>query len=263
MGKFIEWLLEEPFKQTNPNAFIKGRDSSKRKAFLSNHTAQELTHHKLFSTNHGKAGYALDKSKDLQNVFNNSGKKGVGRNILNHAIHKGAKTLDAYDGFLPKLYAKHGFVETGRLKFNDEFAPKDWDYKKYGRPDIVFMAYKGGDRNTIEKREGKFARNPLKSQYHHSYDEAKRHQHFVAMNGDRQKPLMAKPVKLKEDMQNNIDLLVEQLPADAKAWVKGLNVNERVEINRLLRETGVDNFSRNWRDHKAELDELKNSFGRI
>ncbi|MCC6887244.1 MAG: hypothetical protein IT536_01695 [Hyphomicrobiales bacterium] len=29
------------------------------------------------------------------------------------------------------------------MKFNDAFAPPNWDYEKYGRPDVVFMAWCG------------------------------------------------------------------------------------------------------------------------
>jgi hypothetical protein len=252
-----------PFQRTSPQKFVAGRDTSKRKAFLSGNSAEDLKHHKTFTSHQGKAGYALDKHKDLQNVFNNSGKRGIGSQALTHAIKHGAKTLDAYDGHLPRLYAKHGFVETGRLKFNDEHAPKDWNYEKHGRPDVVFMAYKGGDRKNIESRQGKFAK-PQKSRYHNSYEEAKRHQHFVALSSDRQKPMMAKPKKVvKEDvdtMQNNVSMLIEQLPANAQAWIRSLRSDARSEMERVLTDTGVENFTKYWQEHKADLEEAENSF---
>ncbi|WP_143748752.1 hypothetical protein [Mesorhizobium sophorae] len=56
-----------------------------------------------------------------------------------------------------------------------------------------------------------------------------------------------------------IGLLVEQLPEDAKAWIGNLPLS-RAEIERLLKETGVENFEDHWREDKAELDDLENSF---
>jgi hypothetical protein len=66
--------------------------------------------------------------------------------LLNAAIANGGRRLDAFDTVLPELYSKRGFRVTGRVPFNNEFAPKGWDYDLYGkynngRPDIVFMVH--------------------------------------------------------------------------------------------------------------------------
>jgi hypothetical protein len=42
------------------------------------------------------------------------------------------------------IYRQFGFQETGRMKFNPEFA-HNWDASK-GAPDVVFMAWKGYPR---------------------------------------------------------------------------------------------------------------------
>ena len=128
---------------------------------------------KLFLANDGKTGYALDPDGDLQNLFNN-GPRGGGKAALDDAVKNGATTLDAFDGHLPALYSKHGFVPTGRMKFNDEYAPKGWDYAKYGRPDIVSMAYRGGDRATAAQRTGSYKPyDPTAGAYFTDYDLAK------------------------------------------------------------------------------------------
>ena len=54
--------------------------------------------------------------------------------------------LDCFDTVLPAIYAKSGFVAVARLKWNDDYAPDDWNYTTYsafngGRPDVVFMAH--------------------------------------------------------------------------------------------------------------------------
>ena len=57
------------------------------------------------------------------------------------------QTLDAFDetgrgpkNNLPRLYAQHGFKETGRMKFDPQYAPKEWNEATHGRPDVVMMA---------------------------------------------------------------------------------------------------------------------------
>lgn len=156
-----------------PEQFVAARDESARSAYLSNTPAEELAGNALYLSRDNKSGYALDPKTDLQNLFNN-GPPGGGHIALVHAIKNGASTLDAFDGHLPRYYTDHGFIPTGRLKFNDEFAPAGWDYDKDGRPDIVFMAYAGGDRKTIDERVGRFEPYvPGTGPYFADYDSAK------------------------------------------------------------------------------------------
>jgi hypothetical protein len=164
---------ERQMASATPEQFVAARNESERAAFLSDKSADELKNDKLSLSRDGHTGYALDPKNDLQNLFNN-GPKGGGKVALVDAIKNGAETLDAFDSFLPRLYAAHGFVVTGRIKFNDEFAPAGWDYAKDGRPDIVFMRYAGGDRETIEDRIGKFEPyDRSQGSYFTDYDSAK------------------------------------------------------------------------------------------
>lgn len=54
---------------------------------------------------------------------------GRGDALVADAIAHGALTLDCFDGYLPTLYARHGFVETDR---DANWTP--------GGPDVVYMA---------------------------------------------------------------------------------------------------------------------------
>lgn len=144
------------FGSTSPEKFIQARSASDRAAFLSGHTASELADHRLFVSQDHKVGYALDKDGDLQNLFNNGGPKGAGQKALVDAIKHGATTLDAFDPGLPRLYSKYGFVPVARIPFNEDYAPAGWNYQRDGKPDVVFMAYRGGDRDSIEQRIGTF-----------------------------------------------------------------------------------------------------------
>ncbi len=127
---------------TDGEAFNAALRENARPGFLSIHSPEELAQNRLFLTPDGKAGYALTPQGDLQNVFRNPGGiEGAGRAAVHEAVQeKGARTLDAYDGFLPDLYEQEGFQRVGQMAWNDDFAPDGWDYKENGRPDVVFMA---------------------------------------------------------------------------------------------------------------------------
>ncbi len=131
--------LTNKFKNVSPEQFIEARSKSTRPQYLSPYTAEEAGKHKLYLTDEG-VGFALTPENDLVGVFNNSDRKGAGKEAVLHAISQGAKTLDAFDEFLPKYYNDFGFTEVRREPFNDTYAPKDWDYAEKGRPDVVYMA---------------------------------------------------------------------------------------------------------------------------
>jgi len=92
---------------------------------------------KLFATEYylsddGLSGFALSADgsgdSDLRGVF--SLVKGRGDRLVSEAVFYGANTLDCFDGYLPTLYAKHGFVESVRQP--------NWTE---GGPDVVYMTH--------------------------------------------------------------------------------------------------------------------------
>lgn len=155
-----------------PREFIDARNATTRPGFLSPLTEAELDGKTLVLSTDGKVGYMLAPDGYAGNLFNNGGPKGAGKAALVDAIERGASYLDCFDGFLPDLYHDYGFVETGRLKFVDEYAPTGWDFDRYGRPDVVFMAYRGGDRKTIKDRVGTFGEHRKPAELVDDYDEA-------------------------------------------------------------------------------------------
>jgi hypothetical protein len=109
------------------------------KANITPYTADEYKGFRTYLSADKRSGYAVKPDGELFSVF--SLDKGRGEQLLDDAVlNKGAKKLDAFDinGKLPKLYGKY-MDETSRLKFADEYAPKDWNYEKLGRPDVVMM----------------------------------------------------------------------------------------------------------------------------
>lgn len=133
------------FNTVSPDDFVAARNKSTRQTMLSQGTPDELAKHQLFTNGDRTVGYAISPDGHLENVFNVGKVKGAGREAVEDAVQRGARTLDAFDGFLPNYYSKFGFEEVGRIRFVDEFAPKGWDFSM-GRPDIVFMAHTGAKK---------------------------------------------------------------------------------------------------------------------
>jgi hypothetical protein len=75
----------------------------------------------------GRTGFAIKPDGDLVSVFN-TGRRGAGGAAVQHALDEGATMLDAFDGYLPDFYKKHGFEEYMR--------EANWTE---GGPDVVYM----------------------------------------------------------------------------------------------------------------------------
>lgn len=106
----------------------------------------------------GGSGFALN-GDNIVSVFRHPKALADVSYLLNQAIARGGRRLDAFDTVLPELYGKHGFVTTGRVRFNPTFAPDNWDYdlyKKYnaGHPDIVFMHHDPVNARAYRPGEG-------------------------------------------------------------------------------------------------------------
>jgi beta-N-acetylglucosaminidase len=163
------------FKEVTPEEFIAHRNKSAKPEFLSDLKPEEIQHHKLFTNQDNTIGAAVSPEGDIQNVFNNGGEKGAGAHAVAHAIeHHGGRTLDAYDGFLPDYYRQFGFHETGRTKFNPEFAPK-WDTAKHGTPDVVHMGWgghpEGGPEAAVARAKDKSKTNWIPNEQSTLYDD--------------------------------------------------------------------------------------------
>lgn len=138
-----EYWIRNQYEQ-----FLESLNSSTRKPFLSKYTAEELKNHNVqtYQLNGYHIGYALKPDKDgvdIISVHNNEPNiKGVGDALIESAKANGGTKLDHYDGFLSDLYSKHGFEEYDRYKWDDQYADPNWDYERYGRPDVILRKLK-------------------------------------------------------------------------------------------------------------------------
>jgi hypothetical protein len=140
-------------EEVDPATFIQSREKSTRAGFLYNYTPEQMAEMQLYKVSGADVGYALTKDGDLVNVFNNSGISDLGRDAVIDAIKNGAGTLDCFDGYLVRYYSKFGFEEIKRNPWDEAYAPKNWDYKEGGTPDVVYFKYPEGlSRNPDDVR---------------------------------------------------------------------------------------------------------------
>jgi hypothetical protein len=121
--------------------------STKFGSSVSIFTPEEYSGMRLFLTPDGTAGFALN-GEDIVSVFNHAASpyRGVSPSLMGLAIQEGGRTLQNFDTYLPKIYARMGFVEVARYPWDEEQKVADWDYDTYhawndGRPDYLFMEY--------------------------------------------------------------------------------------------------------------------------
>jgi hypothetical protein len=85
------------------------------------------------------AGVTVTDDGEIAGLFNDSPISGLGEVLLYKAIDEGGDHLNCFEGFLSEWYEDHGFEIVNRIPWDDEYAPRGWDYEKFGRPDVVEM----------------------------------------------------------------------------------------------------------------------------
>lgn len=131
----------------DPEMFLDSIRKSSRSEMLTDYTIEDLDEMLTFKLDGYDIGYALKRGdseeyNEIVSVFNNSGVKGVGDDLIQSAIRNGGRYLDHYDGFLSGFYSKHGFEEYKRDKFDPQYDPTGEFRDKYGEADIIYRKYK-------------------------------------------------------------------------------------------------------------------------
>lgn len=100
----------------------------------------------VFDINSGieVGGFTVKNNGELNGLF--SLVKGIGNKIFNLRLDYARKystakefTIFCIGDKLKNLYNNFGFEITSTIKWNDELAPKNWNYDRFGRPDLYIM----------------------------------------------------------------------------------------------------------------------------
>ena len=162
MSDFKNWI------RNDYEGFVDSMSSSGFSKFLSPATADMLKSNKVetFQLRGFDIGFALEKDRDGKNIIlvhnNQDDVHNVLPEMLEFAKANGGNHLDHFDGKLSELYEKCGFVEYQRFKWDDELAPKGWDYAKYDRPDVVYRRLEVKEGSSRRRKRYKLVRKKVK-----------------------------------------------------------------------------------------------------
>lgn len=161
------------------DAIVLAKKNTPYSGFVDAYSNEEYSKMKLFLINDGIAGVAIKNDGGIVSIFKNpvEAKKqnidNVADVLIGTAITFGGNHLDAFDGFLPELYTKYGFIPYAKIKFNIGFAPKDWNYNRDKEPDVIFFVHNGDPVERIILKKGSYKKfNEYKLKYSDSYQTA-------------------------------------------------------------------------------------------
>lgn len=142
-------IVELASNKTNAKLFASkmqaSKDASPYGAAVYVYAESDYQNMKMFMTEDGSAGIAIEDGDTIVSLFSNGTNKNVTFSLASLAIEEGGIYSDAFDTQLPYIYEDVGFKVVSRLKWNDEKAPSNWDKGQFkafnkGEPDVVFMA---------------------------------------------------------------------------------------------------------------------------
>ena len=150
--------------QTYADAIQASKDSTKFGAAVYVYPVEDYAKMRLFLTQDGKSGIALKKD-DIVSVFSGKPHRGSANSSLQLAIQEGGRRLDAFDTVLPTLYHANGFKSVGRMTWNEDYKPDNWDKKTFeefngGEPDVVYMSYDPDNNETLFENPGPYFDDP-------------------------------------------------------------------------------------------------------
>ena len=118
-------------------------------AFLTLHTEQDYVTKgtKLYLSKDGKSGFGLNPDGELISVF--SLERQRGKILVAEARKQGATYLSCMGDHLLELYSEFEFSPVEVLRWDNQFAPKNWNYERFGTPNIF-------DMRLVNKYEEKF-----------------------------------------------------------------------------------------------------------
>lgn len=108
-------------------------------AFLTPHTGMdyEAQGTKLFLSEDRKSGFGINPDGELVSVFSLERKRG--KILVAEAKKQGATHLSCMGDHLLAMYSEFGFASVKILKWDNRFAPKNWNYERFGTPNIYDM----------------------------------------------------------------------------------------------------------------------------
>ena len=112
---------------------------SELSAFLTPHTATDYASKgtRLFLSADLKSGLGINPDGELVSVFALERKRG--KILVAEARKHGATYLSCMGNHLLDMYSEFDFSPVKIVKWDNQFAPKNWNYERFGTPNIYDM----------------------------------------------------------------------------------------------------------------------------
>ncbi|MBS4163646.1 Uncharacterized protein PRO82_000949 [Candidatus Protochlamydia amoebophila] len=122
------------------------------------YSIEEYAEMTMFLSTDKSFGVAVKLNGDIVSVFKDAKKapRGVVDILIPKALENEGTHLDCFNMPslpLPLMYAKHGLVPVAKVAFDPKEKPEGWDVDKYGKPDVIFMAYNPAKPYPTDARE--------------------------------------------------------------------------------------------------------------
>jgi hypothetical protein len=139
--EMIPSLEKITFQTVMASEFISARDKLEPDlfAFITPHTERDYEDKstKLFLSQDKKSGFGVILDGELISVF--ALERQRGKILVAEAIKQGAKYLSCMGEHLLEMYSSFEFSPVEILQWDNKFAPKDWNYERFGTPNIYDM----------------------------------------------------------------------------------------------------------------------------
>lgn len=134
-------LEQKTFYIVSTEEFIKFRDMLHPDlfAFLTPHTLEDYGNKdtRLFLSQDFKSGFGVNPDGELISVF--ALERSRGKVLVREARAQGALYLCCMGDHLLNLYSEFGFSPVNILKWDNRFAPKNWNKERFGEPNLYEM----------------------------------------------------------------------------------------------------------------------------
>jgi len=140
----------EAFGKVSPTKFLKSFKeaftNNPRSAYVNHYTFAEIKAGKMtpMLSRDGKTGVLIhdhgDGRIEATALFNSGNKSGSGLRLLKEAVDKyGVNYVECFGDFLKNTYGSVGFKVESTSPFDPQYAPSNWNYKAFGKPNYYTM----------------------------------------------------------------------------------------------------------------------------
>lgn len=173
---------------------------------------------KTFQSKDGNSSVTVKDDGDITSLVSKKG-LGRGKELVLTAIKNWGEKLDCYEDKLPDLYQKWGFEPVARVKWNPEYAPKDWKGK--GQDIIVMMRRNNDSVEKVAENWDKYEKIDLDDLPIKEYDEALRFRDMLLE--ERKKSYKPRKVETVQETPNWLKKKKEWVAPNKPIWEETIN----------------------------------------